>query len=205
MVGNEDSPIQPIAHARVRILGTANRLFYDEGVHSVGVDRIIAESGVTKATFYKYYRSKELLMVAYLELRDNYTRELVHSVYRETNDPLERIRGLASAIAAEARKPDFRGCPFINATAQFNDPSHPVRQAITRHRQWYTDVIRQLFADAGHPRPADATDDYFLARDGAYASANLGDTQAALDALDRAMDRLVDQTEQARRSNQATS
>ena len=163
------------------------------GVHTVGVDRIIAEAGVTKATFYKYYRSKELLIVAYLQLRDQYVREIVADILRDHDDPIERLKVLVAAIAGEAQMPGFRGCPFINATAQFSDPQHPVRQAISEHRTWYAGVVEDLFSDAGHPRPLDATHDYFLARDGAYASANLGDPVAAQAALHRSMDRLIEQ------------
>lgn len=197
MVEREDSPILPATHARVRILATANGLFYDEGVHTVGVDRIIAEASVTKATFYKYYRSKELLIVAYLQLRDRYVRDIVDEILRNVSDPIERLKALVTAIAGEAQKPGFRGCPFINATAQFSDPQHPVRLAIAEHRRWYSGEVEELFRDAGHPRPLDATHDYFLARDGAYASANLGDPVAAQAALHRAMNRLIDQVSEA--------
>lgn len=193
MVEREDSPILPATHARVRILATANELFYDEGVHTVGVDRIIAEAGVTKATFYKYYRSKELLIVAYLQLRDQYVRDIVAEVLRTHNDPIDRLKALVTAIAGEAHKPGFRGCPFINATAQFSDPQHPVRLAISEHRRWYSGEVESLFRSAGHPQPLAATHDYFLARDGAYASANLGDPVAAQAALHRAMNRLIEQ------------
>ncbi len=208
MVGLEDSPILPTTHAKVRILATANELFYNEGVHTVGVDRIIAEASVTKATFYKYYRSKELLVVAYLQLRDQYVRDIAAGIKAQTSDPVERLNLLVAAIANEAHKPEFRGCPFINATAQFSDPLHPVRGAIAAHRQWYTDELHALFADAGHPHPADATNDYFLARDGAYASANLGNPDDAHASLLRFMDRLIAETTaptSARRSTETLS
>ena len=193
MVERNDSPIRPTSHARVRILDTANRLFYDEGVHTVGINRIIAEARVTKTTFYKYYPSKELLIVAYLRRRDEYIRDIVAEILRSSDEPLPRLELLVDAIAGEAQKPDFRGCPFINATAQFSDPAHPVREAIARHRRWYGEEVEALFRDAGHPDPGTARDDYFLARDGAYASANLGDPVAAQSALRRAMGQLIGQ------------
>ncbi len=198
MADHNQKLIQPASHAKVRILETANRLFYNEGVHSVGIDRIIAEAGVTKTTLYKYYRSKELLTVAYLELRDNYVREIFAAVSEQSDDPVKRLHLLVEAIAGEAEKPDFRGCPFINATAQFSDPQHPVRLAIAEHRRWYVEQVDQLFREAGHPDPVMATADYFLARDGAYASANLGDPATATAALRRMMGRLIDQVSAAR-------
>ncbi|PPL19251.1 TetR/AcrR family transcriptional regulator [Microterricola pindariensis] len=193
MEDRHEAPVQPATHAKVRILDTANRLFYNEGVHSVGIDRIIAEAGVTKTTLYKYYRSKELLTVSYLQLRDNYVRDIVARLQAQTEDPIERLHLLVEAIAGEAEKPDFRGCPFINATAQFSDPQHPVRLAIAEHRRWYSEQVEQMFRNAGHPDPVQARDDFFLARDGAYASANLGDPATATAALRRMTGRLIGQ------------
>ncbi|MFC6357277.1 TetR/AcrR family transcriptional regulator [Luethyella okanaganae] len=190
MVEKKDSTIQPTTHAKVRILATADALFYHEGVHTVGVDRIISEASVTKATFYKYFRSKDTLIVAYLRGRDKRIRLVLHDIETRFDTPERRLKELAREIAEEVIRPDFRGCPFINATAQFGDPTHPVREAITVHREWYIEQVENLFRGAGHPHPGDAVDEFFLARDGAFASANLGDPVAAHAALLRAMNRI---------------
>ena len=189
-----DSAVRPTTHAKVRILATADDLFYSEGVHTVGVDRIISEAKVTKATFYKYFRSKDALIVAYLQGRDKRARDVLAYVDARFDTPEQRLRGIVSEISDEMKRTGFHGCPFINAAAQFGDPTHPVREAVTVHREWYATTIENLFRGMGHPRPGDAADDFFLARDGAFAGANLGDPIAAHAALLRAIQRVIAET-----------
>jgi len=189
-----DSALKPTVHAKVRILATADKLFYSEGVHTVGIDRIISESRVTKATFYKYYRSKDALIISYIEARDKRARETLQDVHQRHDTPERRLHFVASSISARLRTDDFHGCPFINAAAQFADPMHPVRQAISVHREWYVTTIENLFRGMGHPRPGDAADDFFLARDGAFSGANLGDPIAAQAALMRAVQRVIEES-----------
>lgn len=183
--------VRPATHAKVRILATADALFYSEGVHTVGVDRIISESKVTKATFYKYYRSKDALIVAYLQGRDRAARDFLVGLDEHWDTPEQRLRAVANAISAQVTRPGFHGCPFINAAAQFTNPAHPVRQAVTTHRDWYVRSIEDMFRGMGHARPGDAADDFFLARDGAHAGANLGDPIGAHTALTRAIHRVL--------------
>lgn len=187
------NPSTPPTHARTRILATADDLFYTEGVHTVGVDRIIGEAHVTKATFYKYYRSKDALIVAYLQGRDKRARDFLAGLEARFDTPEQRLRGLVTEISEQVMRDGFRGCPFINAAAQFTDPRHPVRQAIMTHREWYIAAVEDLFRGMGHVRPGDAADDFFLARDGAFAFANLGDPIAAHAALYRAIQRILDE------------
>lgn len=185
-----DSPA-PRVHARVRILGVADRLFYSEGVHTVGVDRIISEAQVTKATFYKYYRSKDSLIVAYLQGRDKRSRDFVSALEKREKNPGQRLRAVVAQISADLMEPKFRGCPFINAAAQFTEADHPVRAAVRSHREWYLTTVEALFRGLGHERAGDAADEFFLARDGAFAFANLGDPVAANAALHRAVERVL--------------
>jgi len=110
---------------------------------------------------------------------------------READDPKSIARALVDSINAEAIQPGFRGDPFINAAAQFADENHPVRVAVTAHRDWYAKHIEELFRQIGHPRPGDAADDLILARDGALAGGYVGDPIAAGAALHRALDRIL--------------
>lgn len=191
MVDTARSTIRPPAPAKLKILATANTLFYTEGIHTVGVDRIIAGAKVTKATFYKHYRSKDLLIIAYVEGRDREIRNFFEDAERRLNDPRDILRALTNRIGDEATREGFRGCPFINAAAQFADPSHPVRRAVTVHRDWYSHRIEELMRAIGHPHPGDAADDYLLARDGALAGGYVGDSIAANAALHRITERIL--------------
>lgn len=191
MVVSARATIRPPAPSKIKILATADELFYQEGIHTVGVDRIIAGARVTKATFYKHFRSKDLLIIAYVEGRDRQVREWFTTREQAGDDPREIARALVDSINEEAIRPGFRGDPFINAAAQFADENHPVRIAVTAHRDWYAKRIEQLFRDLGHPRPGDAADDLILARDGALAGGYVGDPIAAGAALHRSLDRIL--------------
>ena len=85
----------PTAPAKLRILETANQLFYDDGIRTVGVDRLISASSVTKATFYKHYRSKDLLIIAYVEGRDRQVREWFAEQEAKNASPRDIARALA--------------------------------------------------------------------------------------------------------------
>lgn len=147
-----DSATRSMTHARTRILGTADDLFYAEGVHTVGVDRIIVQARVTKATFYKYFRSKDELIVAYLEGRDQRVRDFINGIDARHDTPEQRLRAVVAEISNQVRREGFHGCPFINAAAQFADAAHPVRQVVTTYREWYGAIVENLFRGASAPR-----------------------------------------------------
>jgi AcrR family transcriptional regulator len=179
------------APAKGRILVTANELFYQYGILNVGVDRIIAQSSVTKATFYKHYRSKDNLILEYVRSRRATEEAHVHSIVDEAASPHDAILGLLEGLAEYLTTPDFRGCPFLNVVAEFSDPIHPVRQLITAHRDWYNETLFELLQGAGHPFPGDAADEFMLAKDGALAGGYAGDTIAAGAAMARVVKRVL--------------
>jgi AcrR family transcriptional regulator len=181
----------PSAPAKLRILETANQLFYDEGIRNVGVDRLISASSVTKATFYKHYGSKDRLITDYIDHRHRLAAEWAADQLARNDDPLHLLRALQDAIVGAIEGPGFRGCPFLNAAAEFPEPSHPVRRAVERHREWYVDVLEQVLRELGHPMPGEAADDLMLARDGAMTGGYAGDPIASTTALGRAFDRVI--------------
>lgn len=181
----------PTAPAKLRILQTANELFYEDGIRNVGVDRLISASSVTKATFYKHYGSKDRLIGEYIAYRHRIAVEWVADRIEADGDPLRSLLAMQEAIAHAIATPGFRGCPFINAAAEFADATHPVRRAVESHREWYVDVLEQLLRDIGHPMSGDAADDLMLARDGAMAGGYAGDPIASTTALNRAFTRVI--------------
>ncbi len=183
--------VVPPAAAKLRILATADRLFYDEGIRSVGIDRLISESEVTKATFYKHYGSKDRLIVEYVVGRDRSAHQFIGEIIDEADGPLAALTGIMAAIVAETQSPGFRGCAFINAAAEFGEASHPVRLAVTEHREWFTETLADLLQKLGHPLPGDAADDLVLARDGAMTGSYAGDPIAAAAAFQRATGRIL--------------
>jgi len=166
-------PCRPAA--RARLLETATRLFYTEGVHTVGIDRIIAEAGVAKATFYHHFTSKDDLVVAYLT--DEFERQRA-AFAAVAGTGAERLRATFTLLGDTSCGPGFRGCAFLNAAAEFADPTHPVRAVVAEYRNFLRDLMRTLLTEAGHADP-DHTADYLLViRDGMAVSGALGDTAA---------------------------
>jgi len=181
-----------LAPAKQRILDTADRLFYEEGIRAVGIDRLISTSSVTKATFYKHYGSKDRLILEYIAYRHLQVAEVLDAAAQHTDDPAELLREIARIQTRFIGSPGFRGCPFLNAATEYADPMHPARRAVADHREWFHDILETLLRAMGHPLPGDAADDLELARDGAMAGGYAGDTIAASASMIRVYDLVID-------------
>lgn len=180
--------------AKQRILETATTLFYDEGIRTVGVDRLISKSEVTKATFYKHYRSKDNLVITYVAERHRRDQECLEELIRQSTGPAAAIKSLVAIIVAEVQQPNFRGCLFLNAAAEYPDPAHAVRALVVAHRDWYTELIAGLLGQLGHPLPGEGADEFLLARDGAMIGSYAGDSIAAAGALQRIVEHILAET-----------
>lgn len=137
---------RPTSAARARLLGTATKIFYAEGIHSVGIDRITAEAQVTRATLYRHFAGKEDLVLAYLDQADQGIRGQVAAAVGSTPSAAGQVRAVARSIVEGIRSPGFRGCAFLNAVAEYPDPAHPVHRAVLAHRQWFLDTVTELLA-----------------------------------------------------------
>ena len=190
-----DVNLEPTAQrapgAKVRILETADLLFYGDGIRVVGIDRLISESSVTKATFYKHYGSKDRLILQYIEGRHLAEVAKLEAIAEASPTPELALRSIVSAVAADIASPTFRGDAFLNAATEFSESMHPVRSVVLRHREWLTGFLAELFQDLGHRMPGDAADEFLLARDGAMTGGYAGDPIAATAALTRATDRVI--------------
>ncbi|WP_431908803.1 TetR/AcrR family transcriptional regulator [Amycolatopsis thermoflava] len=167
-----------MSEARSRLLGTASRLFYAEGLHSVGIDRIVAEAKVTRATLYRHFPSKDDLVVAYLTAADELIRAQIDSVRQAGHSPADTVRAVAGTIADSIRSDGFRGCAFLNAAAEYPAPDHPVHHAVLTHRQWFLDTITELMAATGESEPEPHARHFVMLRDGAMAAGCLADPEA---------------------------
>ena len=157
------------SEARQRLLATATRIFYGEGIHSVGIDRIISEAKVTRATFYRHFPSKEDLVVAYLKTVDQAIRDQVGTAITAV-PPAEAVRAVAESIAQDIQSAGFRGCAFLNAVAEYPDPDHPVHQAVLAHRQWFLNTINTLMVSIQKAEAEAAAQHFVMLRDGAMAA-----------------------------------
>lgn len=158
--------------ARQRLLNAATELFYREGIHSVGVDRIIDAAGVTRATMYKQFDGKEGLVLAYLAGEDQQLRGMFAHAAGESSDPLVLLDLTIAGIEHDIRERHTRGCPFINAAAEYPDDG-PVRALIAEHREWFRATLRQLADAAGLTEPDDVAASLVLLRDAALVGGYL--------------------------------
>lgn len=186
-----DLPPAKNSAARERLLGTAARIFYAEGINTVGVGRIVEEAGVTLATFYRHFPSKQDLILAYLQrVHDDFDTRAA-AAQAAAKDPGDMLKLIGHNITAQLLEPGFRGCAFINAASEFEDPDGPIMRAVLTHRTWFHDLVRDTFASAGHPQPDLAASRYVMLRDGATTAGYLGDPSQARDAFDRSVAELL--------------
>ncbi|CAI8837939.1 TetR/AcrR family transcriptional regulator [Methylocaldum szegediense] len=185
------APVTP--SARDRILETAQRLFYRYGIRAAGVDRIIAESGVAKMSFYRHFPSKKDLVVAFLERRhrfwmDWFTRRVQELAENRTSPGLAV---LADALQEWFSEPDFRGCAFINTVAELSEDSAEERRIAADHKRELWDFIRTLIPKQPRFAADDAADLAVLIIDGAIVRAQMtGKAETAEEA--RTLFRLLD-------------
>jgi AcrR family transcriptional regulator len=180
-----------MSEARTRLLERASGLFYAEGLHSVGIDRIVATAEVTRATLYRHFPSKDDLVVAYLTAADEAIRARVAEVRREQGSVDDEIRAVARSIAEDIASPGFRGCAFLNAAAEYPDPEHPVHRAVLAHRDWMLATMTDLFAATGKPDAEPAGRHFVMLRDGAMAAGCLTDPGPVCDTFLRGVEGLV--------------
>jgi AcrR family transcriptional regulator len=163
----------PVSAARQRILDTAFALFYAHGIRGVGVDRIIAESGVAKATFYKHFPAKDDLVLAYLDKVDvTWTGQLRAAAEAAGPEPAAQLVGMFDALATACRRQGYRGCAFINAAAE-NEAGTRVHDRTLAHKDAVRTWVRDLAEEAGTPDPNALARALTLLLDGALASGSM--------------------------------
>ena len=139
---------------RERLLEAAALLFYAHGFHAVGLDRILAEVGVTKTTFYNHFESRDALIVAVLEHRDQRDMDqLRQELARRGRGPRERILDVFDILDEWFRDESFRGCLFINAAAQYPNPHDPVHVIAARHGSNLAGLFAEMAREAGAGQP----------------------------------------------------
>lgn len=180
------------SQARERILATADRLFYNEGIHAVGIQRVVEESAVTRVTLYRHFPSKDDLIAAYLGRRADYDHHQVDGIIEaHPDDPRQALTELATALTRDDFGAVRRGCPFINASAEFTG-SHPARVHALAIRAWVTERIEELLRRLDHRSPRSTAQQLMMVRTGAVVSCALDQNdelnQDFLDCWDRLID-----------------
>jgi AcrR family transcriptional regulator len=190
---NDSSQPTGRGDVHTRILEAARRCFYRDGITATGVDTLAEEAGVSKRTLYNHFGSKDGLVTAYLERReDRWRRRLAAALDEAGGDPLERllayVRGYGRTIEGE----DFRGCAFINAAAELADTSHPALGVVRGSIENVERGVRQILDDAGVADPERLAAQILVILEGASSVAGIrrshdafADAEAAITALVR--------------------
>ena len=155
--------------ARERLLAASDELFYRNGVHSTGIDAVIEKAGVAKGSLYYIFGGKDELVAAYLRGRLDKWRARVDAAQAGIDDPEEKILAVFDAIADDVSRPDFRGCPFVNAAAEA--PTGEAQElAINEYRRWVRESFVALAAGTGVADTESLADALIVLYDGATAS-----------------------------------
>lgn len=169
-----DTEVEWTPKARV-ILDAATDLFYNQGIHAVGVDAIAAHAGVTKRTLYDRFGSKEQLVVEYLRARDIAWRELVERRMSDAgSDPYDRLAALFDATRTWMAERSPKGCSMINAHAEISDPAHPAYPIIIGQKQWTLDLFTAIASDAGVADPQTVGERLLMTHEGALVTGGMG-------------------------------
>lgn len=143
------------------------QVLYRDGFHATGMDKLVKETGVSKMTIYKHFRTKEDLILAALRLRDEEFRNtFFRNVEKGATTPKERLLAIFDAMDIWINGNDFKSCMFIKATAEFQDPSHPVHKASAQHKLALLSYVTDLADQAGAKDPESLARRLFLLMEG---------------------------------------
>ncbi len=164
--------------ARGRLLAAAEALFYDEGLNSVGIDRVIERAGVAKASLYSNFGSKDELIRSYLETRQQARQVRIHARLGQHATPQAKILAVFDLLGETAAEPTFRGCAFARARNE-SKPDSRARAACDDARQWMRTLFADLARQAGAAQPESLARQLLLLYDGATVSAQMDSNPGA--------------------------
>jgi AcrR family transcriptional regulator len=182
---------QDQASVRERLLAAADELFYNEGVHTVGIDRVIEHAGVAKASLYALFGSKDELIRAYLERRHEARRRRIEQAFARYDSPRERLLAVFDVLADLLSRPDCRGCAFINAGAE-SPIGGATEQATQEYRAWVVELFTEQARAAGVTDPEALAAQLILLYDGAAVGVRMDGPSTAPAAARQAAEMLVD-------------
>ena len=168
----------PRRSARERLLAAAEELFYGEGIHTVGIDRVIERAGVAKASLYDTFGSKEELIRSYLAARHEARRARIEKRIAGIKGAREKVLGIFDSLAEATRDPGFRGCAFVRASAE-SRPGSRVEEVVGESREWLRGLFASLAREAGAAHPDRVARQLMLIYDGVLVATQLERDPAA--------------------------
>ncbi|WP_454062266.1 TetR/AcrR family transcriptional regulator [Candidatus Nitrospira salsa] len=178
---------------RDKLVDTALKLFYDQGFHVVSVDTILAEAGISKPTLYKYFRSKNELILAALRRRDEQSRNwLMREMERRGSTPREQLLALFDTLGEFFLTEEFRGCMFINATVEFPQLDDPIHQAATEHKRIFGRHVGDLVDKLDVLTPNELTEQLLILMEGAVITAHVSQPKSTAQQAKRSAEIMID-------------
>ncbi|MCR9057682.1 TetR/AcrR family transcriptional regulator [Roseibium album] len=160
---------------RDELVRKALPIFYREGFHATGMDALVAETGISKTTMFKHFRTKDELILAVLRYRDETFRNWF---FRKLDDtalpPKERLAAIFDILEEWFEEPAFKGCMFIKASSEFQDPDHPAYAQSAEHKRLLQTAFRSICADAGAHDPDLLARQLLILKEGAIVAAHMG-------------------------------
>lgn len=185
-------PMPEVSETRQRLLAAAEILFYNEGFHAVGLDRILREVGISKQGFYRHFSSKEDLIIEVLRWHEHWWSDQCRHVLEKVggDDPGRQLAVFANLLLEIMIEEGFRGCFFINAAAQFPNASDPVNRAAVESKEKIERMVRDLALRAGSTDPVGFAQQLLLLFEGAFATRHLRRTSEIVPVVRRLADEL---------------
>lgn len=153
------------------ILQTASQLFYSQGIKATGVDAIVKAAGTTKMSLYKYFPSKDDLVLAHLaQSREATLARITDGIARRASEPRQQLLAVFAVFDELLASPEFRGCPFINASAEFAEAANPIQQAAAEFSDAFRQLLTSLSRQAGAANPAQLAQQLAMLISGAIVS-----------------------------------
>lgn len=175
---------------RDELVRKALEIFYREGFHATGMDLLAAETGISKTTMFKHFRTKEDLILAVLRLRDENFRNWLFRRMEEAGGPRAQLSAMFDALSEWFASPEFRSCMFIKAASEYPDPRHPIHAQSAEHKRMLFLQLVKITEAAGAEDPASLARALLLLKEGAIVTAHIGheldpaaDAKAAAEAL----------------------
>lgn len=184
---------EPAPEVRDRILDTASRLFYERGVRAVGVDLVVLEAAVAKTSLYRYFPTKDDLVVAFLEREDvEFWAQWDGVAVQFADDPAGELDAHMRWIGERLARSNYRGCPQINVAAEFAEQDHPARQVSRRHMQTLRGRLLDIVKRLNVPRAKQLAAQLAVLVNGAFVSSGLLGADEATGVLRAALKALLD-------------
>ena len=178
---------------RDQLIDTAMKLFYENGFHATGIDKVLAESGCAKMTLYKHFKSKDELILATIRRRDELLRnEFMREVERRAKTPRERLIAFYDVLEDWFKGGDFRGCLFMHASSEYTDTEDPILGACAEHQRLMRKYVRDLCVEAGAKDVDELADELMLLGEGAIITAHMMSKPGVAQNAKRAAVKLID-------------